>query len=93
LYRITCPGAVLVISTNGDSRINFLLPHELANYKATGIVIRDKFEEGKKMFWACHSPKYLKERLFKDFAILDYLPEGFPYTGQDMWVLRKPYSC
>jgi ubiquinone/menaquinone biosynthesis C-methylase UbiE len=92
LYRVTRPGAVLVISTNGDSRMRFLLPHELSDYKEHGIVIRDKFEEGKKMFWAMHSPKYLKEILFKDFTVLDYLPEKFPYTGQDMWVLRKPDS-
>jgi ubiquinone/menaquinone biosynthesis C-methylase UbiE len=92
LYRVTRPGGVLVISTNGDSRMRFLLSHELSAYKAAGLVIRDKFEEGKKMFWACHSPKYLKEILFKDFAILEYLPERFPYTGQDMWVLRKPES-
>ena len=90
LYRITRPKGIIIISTNGDSRTVFLLPDELSVYKATGIVIRDKFEEGKKMSWACHSPKYLREKLFKDFEVLDYLPEGFPYTGQDMWVLRKP---
>ena len=90
LFRVTRPGAVLVISTNGDSRMRFLLPHELSDYKEDGIVIRDKFEEGKKMFFACHSSKYLKEILFKDFTVLDCLPEKFPYTGQDMWVLRKP---
>jgi SAM-dependent methyltransferase len=90
LYRLTLPNGILIISTNGDSRIGFLLPDELSVYKDTGIVIRDKFEEGKKMFWACHFPIYLREKLFKDFVALDYLPEGFPYTGQDMWVLRKP---
>lgn len=92
LHRITRPNGILVISTNGDSRLSFLLPEELSVYKATGILIRDKFEEGKKMFWACHSPKYLREKLFKNFTVLDFVPEGFPHTGQDMWVLRKPAS-
>jgi hypothetical protein len=55
-----------------------------------GILIRGDFEEGKKMFWACHSPKYIREKLFKEFVVLEYLPEGFPHTSQDCWILRKP---
>lgn len=90
LYRITRPNGILIISTNGDSRLNFLLPEELFVYKSTGIVIRDKFEEGKKMFFACHSPRYLREKLFKSLEVLEHVPEGFPCTGQDLWVLRKP---
>lgn len=90
LYRIARPNGILIISTNGDSRISFLHLEELSVYTATGVVIRDRVEEGKKMFWACHSPRYLREKLFKNFSVLDHVPEGFPYTGQDIWVLRKP---
>jgi len=90
LYRIAKPSAILVISTNGDSRQRFMLNHELKIYMENGILIRGDFEEGKKMFWACHSPKYIREKLFKEFVVLEYLPEGFPHTSQDCWILRKP---
>jgi hypothetical protein len=52
----------------------------LSDYKKDGIVIQGKLEESKEMFWASHSPIYLKEILFKDFTVLDYFPEKFPYT-------------
>ncbi|WP_176958757.1 class I SAM-dependent methyltransferase [Mariprofundus sp. KV] len=90
LIRVVRLGGILIISTNGDSRLGVMLPEEVDAYNATGIVIRDKFEEGKKMFWACHSPDYLRMKLFKDLEVLDHKPAGFPHTGQDMWVLRKP---
>lgn len=92
LYRVTRPNGILIISMNGDSRMSFLLPDELVVYKTKGIVIRDKFEEGKKMFFSCHSPKYLRESLFRNFLVLEHVPEGFPYTGQDMWIIKKSGS-
>lgn len=90
LFRITRSGGVLVITTNGDSRQNVMLPDEIETYQGSGIVIRGNFEEGKRMFWACHSPRYLREKLFKSFDVLEYTGAGFPHTGQDYWVLRKP---
>lgn len=89
LFRIAKPGAILVITTNGDSRKKFMLADELRTYLEKGIVIRDKVEEGKKMFFACHSPQYLKDKLFKDFEVLDHSGAAFPHTGQDYWILRK----
>jgi SAM-dependent methyltransferase len=89
LHRVASSNAVLIISTNGDSRRGFMLPEELAKYEHQGFLVRDKFEEGKKMFFACHSPSYLRETLFKAFSILEHVPAAFPYTGQDVWVLRK----
>jgi SAM-dependent methyltransferase len=89
LYRVARPGAILVITTNGDSRQAYMLPDELKTYLEKGIVIRDKVEEGKKMFFACHSPNFLREKLFNNFEILEHLSASFPFTGQDYWVLRK----
>jgi SAM-dependent methyltransferase len=90
LFRIARTGAILVITTNGDSRRNFLLPDELKTYHEKGVVIRDKVEEGKKMFFACHSPQYLTQVLFKSFEVLEHTSAAFPHTGQDYWILRKP---
>jgi SAM-dependent methyltransferase len=90
LFRVARPGAVLVITTNGDSHRGGMLPKEKKAYQASGIVIRDRYEEGKRSFLAIHSPGYSRERLFHKFDILDHVAAAFPYTKQDYWVLRKP---
>jgi SAM-dependent methyltransferase len=90
LSRITHPGSVLVITTNGDSFVSKLLPDEIQSYKDQGIVIRGQVTEGTRIFSSCHSPAYVREKLFKGFEVLEFTPAGFPHTGQDMWVIRKP---
>jgi hypothetical protein len=51
---------------------------------------RGNVEEGKKMFWASHSPDYLRKKLFKKFEVVEHIPEGFPRVGQDLWIIQKP---
>ncbi|MEJ1963941.1 MAG: class I SAM-dependent methyltransferase [Gammaproteobacteria bacterium] len=89
LGRLAQPGAVLVITTNGDSWQSKMLPDELRSYREKGVVTRDKVQEGKKMFSACHSPEYLRQELFRGLQVLSHLPASFPHTGQDCWILRK----
>ena len=89
LLRILRPGGLAVITTNGDSHVQFMLPDEMETYAKQGVVIRGNFEEGKKMFWACHAPQYLRQTLFRDFEVLEHAPASFPYNNQDCWILRK----
>lgn len=89
LRRVIGPGGILVITTNGDSLKSKMLPDELHCYETTGVAFRDRFQEGKKMFSACHSPTYLRAVLFKGFEVLEHAPASFPFTTQDCWVLRK----
>ena len=90
LFRIARLGGGLVITTNGDSWKNIMRPDELEIYHAGEIIIRDRFEEGKKMYWVCHSPKYLKKKLFSKFEVMKHIDGAFPYMGQDYWILREP---
>lgn len=88
LSRVARPGGFLVVTTNGDSMP--MLPAELEAYRASGIVIRGNFKEGKRCFSAIHSPAYARKELFKDLEVVQHVPGGFPHTGQDYWVLRNP---
>lgn len=90
LYRVLSPGGVLTITTIGDSFVQRMLPPEVANYQSTGMLVRDGVEEGKRCFLAVHSPAYARAQLFSEFEVLNFEPSAFPYTTQDVWVLRKP---
>lgn len=90
LCRITHSGSIVVMTTNGDSFLAKLLPDEIETYKSKDVVVRGNVEEGKRAFSSCQSPAYLREKLSERFEVLELNPASFPYTGQDMWVLRKP---
>ena len=90
LYRVMKPGGVLLITTSGDKIYQHeLLPDERKKYDAAGIVVRDKYEEGKKMFLAMHSPRYVREKLLNRFEILEHAPSMFPFMTQDYWIAKK----
>ncbi len=89
LSRITHTGSILMITTNGDSFVTKLAPDEIQSYESQGTVVRGQVREGTRIFSACHSPNYVRERLFKGFEVLEFVPASFPYTDQDMWVIKK----
>jgi SAM-dependent methyltransferase len=90
LHRILRPGGVLLITQSGDDSYKTELLHaERKTYDTTGIVVRGKYEEGKKMFLTIHSPSYIRNKLLKDFEILDHQTSSFPYMRQDYWIARK----
>lgn len=90
LYRVLRPGGILLITTDSDSvyRKEFL-PAEKKEYDTKGIVVKGRYEEGKKMFLTRHSPKYIREKLLQPFEILEHVPEVFPFMKQDYWVAKK----
>ena len=94
LSRVLKPNGLLIVTSNGKSCLKYLLPDEAVYFRDNGYVIRDKVEEGKKMFWSCHSPEYMQNFLFDGFIVEKYSPANFPFTNQDYWILRKDFiSC
>jgi len=91
IERVLNRDGLVFFTTNGDKVSEVLLPHERMEYDATGLCLRGKMQEGKKMFMACHSPDYVKSTLLKDFEILEHIEPGrFRYIEvQDAWVVRK----
>lgn len=92
LLRVLKPGGLLLITTNSNRAYEKeLLPAEKRGYDSAGIVVRDKYKEGKKMFLAMHSPRYIKEKLLQQFLIEEHVPSSFPFMKQDYWIARKRF--
>ena len=87
LLRITHSGSILVITTQGDTYLEKLLPDEIETYRTKGIVVRGNVTEGSRIFATFHSRDYLTKHLFKDLEVLEFV-EG-RNLAQDIWVLRK----
>jgi ubiquinone/menaquinone biosynthesis C-methylase UbiE len=90
LYRVLKPNGILLITTSSDSAYTQeMLVDEKKKYERKGVVVRGQYPEGKKMYLARHSPKYVRERLLNQFEILEHVPSGFPFIEQDYWIVRK----
>jgi SAM-dependent methyltransferase len=89
LFRVIKPGGILMITTAGDYH-DAMLDSEKTQYMEKGIVVRGNYEEGKKMFFTRHSPRYVREKLLNKFDILVHEPAGFPLIAQDCWIAQKP---
>jgi SAM-dependent methyltransferase len=90
IYRVLKPNGIFLATTSGDGAYEKeLLDKEKKAYRTEGVVVKGNYEEGKKMYLARHSPRYVRENLLKRFRIEDHSPSGFPFIEQDYWVARK----
>ncbi|WP_255452803.1 class I SAM-dependent methyltransferase [Aquimarina sp. RZ0] len=92
LYRITKPGGILYITSQGDNFRHKLSVSELQDYENDTLVIRDNVKEGHRTFTTFHPPKFMRN-LFERMEILEHIitkpPQGENWIPQDKWVLRK----
>lgn len=90
LHRVLKKNGILLMTTTGE--LNYqteLLDHERKLYESRGVVVRDRYPEGKKMFLANHNPAYVRNTLLRKFEILEHVPNGFPMMKQELWIARK----
>ena len=91
LYRMLKPGAVLLVTTQGEKFKQKLLPVEVAQFEAGELVVRSFEEEGHRMYSA-FQPKQFMERLLVKFKILRFIPGGSAESVhhlQDTWLVQK----
>ncbi|MCU1258748.1 MAG: putative methyltransferase type 11 [Bryobacterales bacterium] len=90
LQRVLRPGGLVIATAHGDRYRDRLLPDEARRYDAGELVCRGKTQEGKRMFASFHSPSFMRQRLFRQFDVLEH-DFSSSATGfhQDDWVARS----
>ncbi|MEJ0045400.1 MAG: hypothetical protein WDN04_04065 [Rhodospirillales bacterium] len=66
-------------------------PHETAIYDAGGLVVRARYQEGKKWFLAFQPPSWVRENLLVSFReVRAVAVPAEARLAQDVWSARKP---
>ncbi len=92
LARLLKPGAVLLITTQGNKFRDKLLPAELKQFENGELVVRGFENEGHRMYSAFQPETYMKQ-LLGDFKLLRFIPGGSAesvHALQDTWIVQKP---
>jgi SAM-dependent methyltransferase len=90
LLRVLRPGGVLIFTTHGDRCASRLVPEELALYHAGKLVVKDRVQEGKKLFAAYQPPEYVRGQLVGGHAVLRHIEDARKFhLAQDVWCVRK----
>lgn len=90
LKRILKPGGILILTTHGDIYRDKLLNHEKIVYDSHNLVAREGVKEGKRCYTTFHPPQFIKEKLFKEWTILEHITNAISHNiSQDVWVLRR----
>lgn len=90
LFRTIKPDGILIFTTHGDLYVKRLLPAEKAKYDSGLLIIKDQIKEGKKYFSAFHPPKFIRDKLLKDYAVVKHIINPTEYQlDQEVWVVKK----
>ena len=90
LFRIMKPGGILIFTTHGDVAAKRLLPEEKEKYDSGLLVTKSRTKEGKKLFAAYHPPKWVRERLLKNYVVVKHINDASGYQlGQEVWCVKK----
>jgi glucose-6-phosphate 1-dehydrogenase len=93
LFRILKPNGILIFTTHGDLCAKNLLPAYKALYDSGLLVVKDQVAEGKKHFAAYHPPKFVKNKLLKDYVVIKNINNPASYQlEQEVWVAKKILS-
>lgn len=69
LRRVLRFDGCLILTTNGEQSAKLLLPHEYAQFRADGVVVRSGVEEGKRCFCSYHHPDFAAKQLFAGMTV------------------------
>ena len=86
IKRVLAPNGVFLGTFHMTPSEDQLLTHEKERFDAGELVVRGAVKEGTRIFTAHHPERYLREKLLRDFEIVEG-PSDF--YGQTMFVARK----
>ncbi len=96
LHRVLQPGGILICTTQGRGYWHLLASDaERARFDRGEVVVQAGYKEGAKWYFAVHPEPYVRQRLLKDFAVVERIPtlesDGLPadLCPQDVWLARK----
>lgn len=89
LHRVIRSGGFFLFTTAGDfyNSLGSTWDEKIA-YSNEGFIVRDQYEEGKKMFLTRHSPDYINKIIKERFEVVSHKPAGFPSMDQDEWIVK-----
>jgi SAM-dependent methyltransferase len=90
LFRVLKTNGIVILTTHGNNYLKYLLPGEKRKYDSGELVILGNIKEGKKLFLALHPPTFMKNRLLKDYYIVQHITDE-KITGleQDVWIIKN----
>lgn len=89
IYRALKKGGILIATLHGDRNSTRLLRAELEKYNKGEFVVRDKVEEGKRIFASYH-PEAFVNVAFNQFFVEEHDDSDDEWNfQQDWWVFKK----
>jgi SAM-dependent methyltransferase len=89
LDRVTQEGGIIILTTKGKSHNFRLLRSEQQRLEMGEPVIRDRIQEGKRMYDTILPESYVRSIIPSSLSVLEYVPEGMPEYQQDLWILKR----
>lgn len=96
--RVLSPGGYVLITLHGDTYVRLIRAQKLKEFEQTGYIEDASTDEGSNSYAAFHGYEFV-ERLFEEFEIVGYFPQGNTYNRaalsrvaafQDVYVLKGP---
>lgn len=93
LSRVLKPGGYIYLTTHGEYYVSLLTAEERAQFERGELVVREQQESGSNLCAVFHPAGYLRERVAKDFIVIDFIPCGARGDSMhDAYLLKKPLS-
>jgi SAM-dependent methyltransferase len=90
LGRVLKPGAHMILTLHGKSRLPELTPTEVERFNEGALIVHETSLAGSNLCNAYHPESYVRNILARDFELLAFLEHGAPFANQDAVLIRKP---
>lgn len=89
-YRILRPGGYLLLSLHGAHYLSRFSEGERKRFLAGELITRYDYGAGTNLCSVFHPEAYVRERLVREFDVVDFIPEGARGNPrQDAWLFRR----